>query len=586
MRRLFLITLIVVISFFIAYHVYHIGRAIIICCADDEPSAINNAALKQQSDDEERPVESFIPKTSEDILPAPSVPSTPIPSALPSFTSTPELNEESDAPQSFFMAVASNSPEAQKETLRGIHHLLCFWDEAARLSFAKALKLDPNCCMAHWGMIMSSISPTDEANSMKEESLNNLKSIEDISLLPIIEQDYLAALYAQLKVGPMAAAQVLKEQSNVRRADKLNTLLRSLLGRNGHLANGSPKTEQIHCIETLDQFLEREPNNHAANFIRALIEESSIYVSHGTLVAARKAAELAPNHPPSLQLFGSYLFRTGEYAEAAKTFKQTAQLYKAWQEKHKLTLADNPSYIKALLSLATAQWCSGEKNLAKSTIKELFALPIEHTRQQSLSTLLQYWEVRTLPLRLLLSGNRPLKSKEIAQAIKEARHYISDKEAGLSNIQLLVLINFAYNQIAFDNKNFSDIKKTTENAKKLSVKLNEDAMTCDQAGAMSFWLRTREISDLSILEGMALQNLGFSELWYDKAADNSLAPSLLLPPILPYPAELRRAQYHLKLKEYTETIKACEQGLLRYPKLPALLHILEQAKKLQSTLKG
>lgn len=567
------------ISFFIAYHVYHIGRAIIICCADDEPPVMGNIALNPQTS-EGQPTESFIPKTSEEILPAPSAPSIPLPSAPPSRVTTSELKEVSDAPQSFFMAVASSSPEAQKETLRGIHHLLCFWDEAARLAFAEALKLDPNCCMAHWGMIMSSISLTDETSSAKEASLDSLKSIEDISLLPIIEQDYLAALYAQLKIGAMAAAQVLQAQSSIRRADKLNLFLRSLLGRNGHLANGAPKTEQINCLQTLDQFLEREPANHAANFIRALIEESSIYVSKDTLAAAHKTVELAPNHPPSLQLLGSYLLRTGEYSEAAKVFKQAAQLYKTWQEKHEFTLADNPpAYIKALLSLATAQWCAGEKNLAKSTIKELFSLPIDHTRQHSLSTLLQYWEVRTLPLRLLLSGDRPLKSKEVAQAVKEARRYLSDKEAGLANIQLLILINFAYNQIAFDDKNFFDIKKTTENAKKLSVKLNEDAIACDHAGAISFWLRTREISDLSILEGLARQNVGFSELWYDKAADNSLAPSLLLPPILPYPAELRRAQYHLDHKEYSEAIKASEQGLLRYPKLPALLHILENAKK-------
>ena len=53
------------------------------------------------------------------------------------------------------MMVGSSSPAAQMLVLEGMTHLLTFGDMRAFLKFDAALRLDPDCLMAHWGRCMS-----------------------------------------------------------------------------------------------------------------------------------------------------------------------------------------------------------------------------------------------------------------------------------------------------------------------------------------------------------------------------------------------------------------------------------------------
>lgn len=51
--------------------------------------------------------------------------------------------------------VGSSSPAAQMLVLEGMTHLLTFGDMRAFRKFDAALRLDPDCLMAHWGRCMS-----------------------------------------------------------------------------------------------------------------------------------------------------------------------------------------------------------------------------------------------------------------------------------------------------------------------------------------------------------------------------------------------------------------------------------------------
>lgn len=53
------------------------------------------------------------------------------------------------------MAVCTSFPAAQPLVLEGMTHLLSFGDMKAYRKFSAALKLDPDCLMAHWGVCMS-----------------------------------------------------------------------------------------------------------------------------------------------------------------------------------------------------------------------------------------------------------------------------------------------------------------------------------------------------------------------------------------------------------------------------------------------
>src|SRR5688572_743666 len=62
-------------------------------------------------------------------------------------------------PKGFTMAITSTDPKAQKHVLDGISNLHGGWDFEAYRHFCAALKLDPECLMAHWGVVVALIDP-------------------------------------------------------------------------------------------------------------------------------------------------------------------------------------------------------------------------------------------------------------------------------------------------------------------------------------------------------------------------------------------------------------------------------------------
>ena len=53
-------------------------------------------------------------------------------------------------PKGITMAITATDPKAQKHVLDGIANLHGGWDFEAYRHFAAALRLDPECLMAHW----------------------------------------------------------------------------------------------------------------------------------------------------------------------------------------------------------------------------------------------------------------------------------------------------------------------------------------------------------------------------------------------------------------------------------------------------
>ena len=62
-------------------------------------------------------------------------------------------------PKGITMAVTAADPKAQQHVLDGVANLHGSWDFEAYRHFCAALKLDPECLMAHWGVVMALIDP-------------------------------------------------------------------------------------------------------------------------------------------------------------------------------------------------------------------------------------------------------------------------------------------------------------------------------------------------------------------------------------------------------------------------------------------
>ncbi len=61
------------------------------------------------------------------------------------------------------MAVSAANDEAQAHVNQGLNHLHGGWEFEASRHFAAAMREDPSCLLAHWGMVMCLIDPAPES---------------------------------------------------------------------------------------------------------------------------------------------------------------------------------------------------------------------------------------------------------------------------------------------------------------------------------------------------------------------------------------------------------------------------------------
>lgn len=79
------------------------------------------------------------------------------------------------------MMVGSSSPAAQMLVLEGMTHLLTFGDMRAFLKFDAALRLDPDCLMAHWGRCMSLLGA---GPAFQDQRVHSMKRMKELALRP------------------------------------------------------------------------------------------------------------------------------------------------------------------------------------------------------------------------------------------------------------------------------------------------------------------------------------------------------------------------------------------------------------------
>lgn len=495
---------------------------------------------------------------------------------LPAFTQDqPEAGENARVPLSpppvyaaaapehgFTAPIATSSPEAQECVLRGLSHLISLWDEAAYLEFKRALSLDPDCAMAHWGLVISTITPGDERSKEKEASLEQLQIILASENAPERELAYIRALYMLLRDGPRTAANDFEAIATKWKGDQFATLFTAVLCRDGFDEEGNPREGQQRAVRILDNMLVRQDNLQPAHFLRALIEETNPKRSPDTLDNAFKAAELSPGHAPSQHLIGHYFFRSGQYAEAEAHFTRAAELYVAWQNESHVTYADNEGYFRSLAYRAVAEFCRGDLDAARATSEALAAIPVNLGRPKAKGTQIQLWEAHNLPLKLALSTNPPSDRTQVEAAIPKALDTTDDL---LSNSVTAICTQYGSLLLAGQDGNKTALDVHMGNLDRLGGMLAKASERAERELSVSYWVRALELCEQYLLQGKAMMFTSSADTWHDEAARKQKFASLLLPPVLPYPAEWPAALRHLKQEQYDECIRYCDAGLERFP---------------------
>ena len=71
------------------------------------------------------------------------------------------------------MAISSPSALASKHVLQGLAHIQAAWDFEAYRHFCEALKLDPDCMMAYWGIGLALAAPNNEFTQQRQVAVQH-----------------------------------------------------------------------------------------------------------------------------------------------------------------------------------------------------------------------------------------------------------------------------------------------------------------------------------------------------------------------------------------------------------------------------
>ena len=300
------------------------------------------------------------------------------------------------------MAVTAASDEAQAHVNQGLNHLHGGWEFEASRHFAAAMREDPACLLAHWGMVMCLIDPTPESLPARDAASERLLELIELGGGTELERGYAYGLVKFMQEGPAAAANAFRKVADKFPNDLQAAVFAALFGRGGFDESGEATPDQEAAEKRLLALVEKHPQSpvplHALLFIRAEGPNPA-----ASLDLVQKLGEMVPDYPPYLHLTGHYQWRCGDHRMAAVTFARAASRYHDWKKEQEIPLADCPEWIKAECYRAVALASSGDFENALVAAKEVAAIAPFEDRPSSPGNRMLLWEAKTLPARLLLS---------------------------------------------------------------------------------------------------------------------------------------------------------------------------------------
>ncbi|WP_290488377.1 MULTISPECIES: tetratricopeptide repeat protein [unclassified Akkermansia] len=473
------------------------------------------------------------------------------------------------------MMVGSSSPAAQMLVLEGMTHLLTFGDMRAFLKFDAALRLDPDCLMAHWGRCMSLMGA---GPAFQEQRVHSMKRMKELALRPDCpeqERAYADALAVLLMDGPVKAQEAWKTICSTWKRDPYAPLFYAMLLRDGFDGQGNPGEGQKEAVRVVEAVLKERPGSQAALFMRALLEEVAPSISPETVETARRAVAANPFSASAHHLLGHCLFRTGDYEGASAAFKESENLCLAWEKAENVPPALDDAYFRSILYRAVSEFCAGHYKKAEAIASRAASVPLDKKHPLAPGTLLQLWEARTLPARLMLA--RPVIPRQ-ALVLKAFPGPLPKGFPDLSNGMTAVATQYMGACYAARQGRTDAVASAFDKMSGILRLLMDGADAARRQMSVSYWARCLQTGSLYSSEIHSLMFPDSANVWMSEAIRSQRFSSLLLPPVVPYPAEWVLARAYLKAGKFRECADMCEQALKRFPNHAGVLETLDKAR--------
>jgi len=485
------------------------------------------------------------------------------------------------------MAVSSRSSLASRHVLQGLAYIQAAWDFEAYRHFCEAVKADPDCLMAYWGIGLALAAPNNEFTAQRQVAVLRMIELMDAEvevggkLLPVasqMEQRYalaLAELFA-LRGNPQDGFGKLS-------ADFPNNLqakcLSIYLQRDGFDEFG-PRAGQETAMKAMESVVKDNPDNVGVLtfwvMLHAEAPEATTKLREEILPVVRKIARKAPGFPPYQHLLGHFEWRCGNHFLAEAALSRAAKLYADHMKRHKLSLHDCNGWIRTQLYLATAMQSRGRFEPAMAIARNLARFEIDPERLGSSGANLVVWEARTLPARLYISRGQEGDFDRAIASLPGPKdpQLMKIKDRTLSIFYLECLIQYLECRRALEAGDVEAARKDSMTMNKILARMEEYGDQANKSSSISEYVRALTGLQVYAAEarGLIAQAQGSSgagtsvaRSWFKTAAEKQQRPSLLMPPVVVSPMERRLAAFYGKAGNYEKAAESYQAALRRRP---------------------
>lgn len=465
------------------------------------------------------------------------------------------------------MAITAADEEVQAHVLNGLNHLHGGWEFEAARHFAVALEADPECLLAHWGMVMALLAPSPETSPARNAAVDRLLVLLDAGRGTGLERGYAYGLIKYIQEGPAAAAAAFRKVAEEFPNDMQAPLFGALFGRAGYDETGDALPGQVTAEATLEALVEKFPKN-SVPLNALLMARAEAPDLRPSLLLARQLSRLAPDYPPFFHVLGHYEWRCGNYWLAASAFGNATKLYESWMTENKAGPEDCPGWVVAECYRIVALKFKGDFDTAYAAARQFSRTSFPPERAASPGARLILWEAKSLPSRILMRRGLPGNTIEALTSLPDPVAMKPYHDRSLAHWWTDGL------RIALETKRLieaGDLDKARLAAAALAThgeemaKLQNAAIALGERASWNRAFRALEVLASEIQGRLAMagpaSGRGSALNWFRSAADRQLPATMLYPPAVLTPMASLLGEYYLSVKKPDEAAEAFNESL-------------------------
>lgn len=474
-------------------------------------------------------------------------------------------------PAGIAIAVTASTDAVQAHVNQGLNHLHGGWEFEASRHFAVAMREDPECLLAHWGMIMALLNPSPETGPARNAATDRLLHLVNQGKGTELERGYAYGLIKYIEEGPAGAASAFRKVAEKFPNELQAGVFAALFSRGGYDNAGDATPDQEAAEKTLLGLIAKHPQSTVPLNALLLIRAEGPDLS-GSLEMARKLCQMAPEYAPCFHLLGHYEWRCGNHGAAASAFGRASTFFQKWMKENKATVADCPDWVKAECYRIVSLVSKGDFETSYAAARQVAATPLPVDRPSSPGARYLLWDAKTLPARILIHRGLKGNASEASHSLPKPDEVLEYRKHSLAYWWIDGLRFALEAQRLMDAGEIEEARNAAAaltHHGELMVKTQNAAAT---GGERSSWIRAfraLEVLASDVHGRLAMAGpkakRGSAYNWFSSAADRQHPAPMLFPPMILAPMASRLGDYFLAINKPNEAIDAYQRALTSFP---------------------